>query len=130
MSSALDIVGAREAEAKASRNQLTAEQELRDAWQAFGSAEQAYRVELAKRMTVLHKDGVAWTACRDLALGDERVATLRMERDLARGVREAAEQAAYRLGADRRALGRLVEWSQRIDIRTGGVGEQPAGVAA
>lgn len=130
MTSALDIVGAREAEHKASANQQAAEEALRDAWADYGAAERAYRVELAKKMTQLHASGVAWTASRDIALGDERVAALRFERDIARGVREAADQAAYRLGADRRALGRLVEWSQRIDIRTGGVGEQPVGVAA
>lgn len=130
MSDALDIVGARQAEHKASANQQAAEEQLRDAWAEFGLAERAYRVELAKKMTQLHGTGVAWTACRDLALGDERVAELRYERDMQRGVREACEQAAYRLGADRRALGRLVEWSQRIDIRSGGVGEQPAAVAA
>jgi hypothetical protein len=130
MSNALDIVGAREAEHKASANQQAAEAQLRDAWADYGLAERAYRVELAKKMTQLHASGVAWTACRDLALGDERVAELRYERDVLRGVRESADQAAYRLGADRRALGRLVEWSQRIDIRTGGVGEQPMGVAA
>lgn len=130
MSSALDIVGAREAEHKASANQQAAEEELRDAWDRYGACEREYRMELAKKMTQLHASGVAWTASRDIALGDERVAALRYERDVARGVREAADQAAYRLGADRRALGRLVEWSQRIDIRTGGVGEQPMGVAA
>lgn len=130
MSSALDIVGAREAERRASSNQQDAEQELIDAAGRLADAERAYRVELAKCMTRLHADGIAWTACRDMALGDERVAALRFERDLAKGVKEAADQAAYRLSADRRALGRLVEWSQRIDIRTGGVGEQPATVGA
>lgn len=126
MSSALDIVGAREAESEASRGQLKAEDQLVEAAGRLAEAERSYRVELAKCMTRLHADGIAWTACRDMALGDERVAELRFERDLAKGIKEAADQAAYRLSADRRALGRLVEWSQRIDIRTGGVGEQPA----
>lgn len=130
MSSPLDIVGAREAEHRASANQRDAEQQLIDASQDLAEAERAYRVELAKQMTALHGGGIAWTACRDIALGDERVADLRYRRDLAKGVKEAAEQAGWRLSADRRALGRLVEWSQRIDIRSGGVGEQPAGVAA
>lgn len=126
MSSALDIVGARAAETEASDDQRRAESELIDAAGRLAEAERAYRVELAKCMTALHAGGIAWTACRDMALGDERVADLRYERDLAKGIKEAADQAAYRLSADRRALGRLVEWSQRIDIRTGGVGEQPA----
>jgi hypothetical protein len=129
MNSALDIIGARQAERQATLNQQEAEQELIDSSRRLAEAERAYRVELAKAMTALHAGGIAWTACRDIALGDERVAELRFERDVAKGVKEAAEQAAYRLGADRRALGRLVDWSQRIDIRSGGVGEQPAALA-
>lgn len=63
-----------------------------------------------------HADGKAWTVCGDLARGEPRVAALRRDRDVAEGVLEATKQAAFRRGADRRDLSRLVEWSQRRDL--------------
>ena len=119
MSGPLDLPDAREAEREASALQRGAEQTLREAFSALAGAERSYRVLLAKRITELHADGVAWTACADLARGDERVAQLRFERDVAAGVREAAIQSSWRYAADRKALGRLIEWSARRDLAAG-----------
>lgn len=99
---------------------------MREAFVNLAEKERAYRVELSKRITTLHGDGIAWTACADLARGDEKVARLRMERDIAEGVKEAALQASWRHAADRKALGRLVEWSARRDVASGFEPEQPA----
>jgi len=124
MNSALDIVGAREAERNASQLQQEAEQQLVKAARELAQAEHDYRVALAQEITKVHAAGTAWTACNVLAAGNPAVAALRFNRDLAAGFKEAADQAAWRHSADRRALGRLVDWSQRIDLRSGGMGEE------
>ena len=125
MSEAFDIVGAREAEHAASALQLGSEAQIREAASDLAEAERAYRVELAKEITRLKADGVAWSSTADLARGEKKVADLKYGRDVKKGVYEAAQQAAYRHGADRRALGRLVDWSARIDLRSMGETEQP-----
>ena len=121
----LDITEARAAARLASENQRHGEDMLREAYRASAQAEQSYRVALAKRITELHADGVAWTVCADLARGDQAVARLRFERDVAEGVKEAAQQAAWRHSADRRDVGRFTEWSMRRDLATGAEPEPP-----
>jgi hypothetical protein len=54
-----------------------------------------------------------------LAKGDQSIADLRYERDVALGVREAARQAVYRHSANRRDLEELVDWSKRRDLAEG-----------
>ncbi len=130
MSGPLDIVGARAAEHAASAAQIANETQLRDAAKQLAEAERAYRLELAKAITTIHAEGVAWSSTADLARGNEQVANLRYRRDVLSGVYDAAQQAAYRHGADRRALGRLIDWSARIDLRSNGETEQPFGIAA
>jgi hypothetical protein len=71
-------------------------------------------------MTIVRADGVAWSAAADLARGNSTVAQLRYERDVSAGVLAAAEQAGFRLNADRRILERLVEWSMRRELAEGG----------
>lgn len=91
-----------------------AEQFTREAYKDAAAKEKAYRVALARRITELHGEGAAWTVCQDLARGDERVAHLRYERDVAEGVKEAAQSATWRLTADRKDLAALVAWSMRV----------------
>ena len=121
-----DEADARDAERTASSLQLGSEQALRDAFEKAAETERAYRRALAEAITRLHAAGSAWTACGDLARGDETVSQLRFERDIAEGVKEAAVQSAWRHSANRRALGRLVEWSARRDLSLGADPEQPA----
>ena len=121
-----DETDARRAARLASAQQAGAEDKLRSAYANLAACEHAYRVQLAKRITELHADGVAWTVCADLARGDERVARLRLERDVAHGVREAATQAAWRHAADRKDLGRFIDWSARRDLATGLDPEPPS----
>ena len=113
---------ARQAAHQASQRQVDGERTRVEAATEHAVKELAYRKALAERMTVARAEGVAWTAAADLARGDERVAQLRYERDVAAGVLAAAEQAGYRLNADRRVLERLVEWSMRRELADPGVG--------
>jgi hypothetical protein len=83
----------------------------------FATKEERYRVALAKEIVRQHEDeGVAWSVAPDLARGDKEVAKLRRERDIAEGMKEASVQALWRLAADRRDLGRFIDWSARIDV--------------
>ena len=49
----------------------------------LAEAERQYRIAFRQEVFRLHTlEGVAWTACSDLAKGDETVARLRFERDV------------------------------------------------
>lgn len=111
-----DFGEARAAAENASRAQQAAEDFMREAAKAYALAEEAYRVELAKAIVREHGEGRAWTVCPDLARGDEKVARLRRERDIAEGVKDAASQAAWRRAADRRDTERFIDWSMRREL--------------
>ncbi len=104
---------------EASTMQALAEAALRDASVAAAEAEEAYRKALAECIVTKHAGGVAWTVAADVARGDERVARLRRERDIAEGVREALVQAAWRRAADRKDAQRFADWSQRRELAEG-----------
>ena len=49
----------------------------------LAGATRDYKIALRKEILRLHvSDGVAWTACYELALGEEKVAELRFTRDI------------------------------------------------
>lgn len=121
-----DETDAREAERTASALQLGAEATLREAFASAAEAEREYRRALAAAILQARADGHPATVCADLARGDEHVSELRYKRDVADGVKEAAVQSAWRHAANRKALGRLVEWSARRDLSLGADPEQPA----
>lgn len=111
---------ARDAAAKASRAQEAAETGLRESARDFAEKEERYRIALAKEIVRQHADdGVAWTVAPDLARGDVTVARLRRERDIAEGVREAMQQAAWRRAADRKDTQRFIDWSARREVAEG-----------
>lgn len=117
--------------------QQQAENTLRDAYRDFARKEESYRVALAKEIVRQHaEEGVAWTVAPDLARGDTTVARLRMERDVAEGVKEAMQQAVWRATANRRDAARFCDWSMRRELAEGyghtpePVYEQPIGVRA
>jgi hypothetical protein len=115
-----DFQAAREAAAAASRSQHHAEKALKDAAREYAEKEERYRVELAKEIVRQHSDeGVAWTVAPDLARGNEKVARLRRERDIAEGVREAMQQACWRRAADRKDTQRFIDWSMRREMAEG-----------
>lgn len=126
----LEIEDARDAAYRASELQRLVEDRIRQASRDLAEAERAYRKALAVRMLELRADGHAITACGDLARGDQRVADLRFNRDVAGGVFEAAKQEAFRRGSDRRDLDTLLNWSMKRDLRTDAPPAHWQGVAA
>lgn len=112
---------ARDACYRASVAQRQAEELGRAAARDYAVAEEAYRVALAKEIVRQHaEDGVAWTVAPDLARGDSTVAALRRRRDIAEGVRDAAQQAAWRASADRKDAQRFADWSCRRELAENG----------
>lgn len=110
-----DFNEARAAARTASEAQREAENARRDAAETAARAELAYRKALAVKIVELHAEGVAWTVAQDVARGDEKVATLRYERDVAKGVLDAAEQRAWRHSADRKDTTEFIEWSRAVN---------------
>lgn len=127
MSGPWEIAEARQAANLASAQQKGAENALREAARGLAEAERAYRMSLAQEILRLRADGVAWSSTADLARGDKRVADLKFARDVASGVHEAAQSAAWRHTADRKDVGRFIEWSQRRELAENYL---PADVAA
>ena len=109
-----DFEGAKRAIARASRDQTEAEKWRVGAARDFAEKEEKYRIALATKILELHDAGVAWSSTADLARGDEKVARLRRERDIAEGIREAAEGNAWKCSANRKSLDRLVAWSMAV----------------
>lgn len=120
----------------ASAAQQHAEEELRRAFRTFAEAEEKYRKALAVEIVKAHADGVAWSTAPDLARGDDGVARLRRERDIAEGVKEAMQQAVWRATANRKDAQRFTEWSMRRELAEGygqtpdPTYEKPIGAAA
>lgn len=117
--------------------QEQAEIALRNAYRDFARKEESYRVALAKEIVRQHaQENVAWTVAPDLARGDATVARLRMERDIAEGVKEAMQQAVWRATANRKDAQRFTEWSMRRELAEGygqtpdPTYEKPIGAAA
>lgn len=101
--------------------QHKAEQYLAEKSKEAAEKERAYRQALATEITTLRGSGVASTVARDLARGDAHVSKLQMERDIAEGLRDAAQQSIYRHTANRRDLLAFIEWSKRaafLDLET------------
>jgi DNA-binding transcriptional LysR family regulator len=114
------IEEARTACREATRQQKTAEDNLREAAKDFALAEESYRKALALEIVRQHaEEGAAWTVAPDLARGDSKVAELRRERDIKEGVREAMQQAAWRASANRRDVQRFLDWSARRELAEG-----------
>lgn len=100
--------------------QEQAEIALRNAYRDFARKEESYRVALAKEIVRQHaQENVAWTVAPDLARGDATVARLRMERDIAEGVKEAMQQAVWRATANRKDAQRFTDWSMRRELAEG-----------
>lgn len=109
-----DFAEAKAAAARGAAGQLAGEQTLRESRTKLGSAELAYRKALAVQIVTEHAHGAAWTVAQDLARGDEKVAQLRYERDVAEGVYEAAQTASWRHSADRKDVLELITWSRIV----------------
>ncbi len=110
---------AREACRAASKAQQVAEEQIRHAARSLASAEESYRVALAKRIVEARDEGHPATLCADLARGDALVAKLRVARDVADGMYEAMKQASWRHNNDRKDAQRFADWSMRRELAEG-----------
>lgn len=108
-----DFAEAAQNSRNAQARQQMAEDRLKDAFREFAEAEEVYRLALAKKILVYKSEGFAITACSELARGDREVASLRRQRDIAEGVREAAQSSLWRHNANRKDVLHFSEWSQR-----------------
>ena len=111
-----DFDEARAACRKASRAQEAAEQALKEAYITAARAQESYRRALGDKILDLRADGLPATLCLDLSKGDERIAGLRREWDIAEGVKEAMQQNCWRHTADRKDAQRFADWSQRREM--------------
>lgn len=123
LSNPFEIVEAREAQHKASEMQRNLADELANAHRDLADAERRYRVALTARIKQLHANGfgdghgLAITMCETVAKGEDSIATLRYERDDKAGEVAKLEQLAFAMGADRRGLDGLIDWSKHRDLR-------------
>lgn len=69
---------------------------IRERGKAKAVAERDYRVELAKEILKLRAEGVPVTIINDLARGNERIAELKMNRDIAETLYESNMQFIYK----------------------------------
>lgn len=113
----LEIEDARAAAHSASELQRAVEDRMRESGRALAEAERAYRKRLTERIVQLKAEGTAITACEGIAKGETDVADLRYKRDIAKAMMEAVRQEAFRRGADRADVGRLLDWSMKRDLR-------------
>lgn len=120
MTEPYDFATAVAATRRAAEAQKDAEQDRRDAAKDLAEKERAYRVALAREIVRQHSDeGAAWTVAQDVARGQRSVADLRYERDVAKGVLDAAEQRAWRHTADRRDMHEFIQWSKARELAEG-----------
>lgn len=109
-----DFTQAQEQLRRASVIERAGEQAYRGAQDDLAKKEMTYKIELAKEMVRLRGEGVAQTVAGDLARGDERIAQLRYERDLARGTLAAAHNGMFRRGRMYDGTREFVVWSRQV----------------
>lgn len=110
------------AEARAQANAASvrtqqAEDFFKQCAREYAQKEAAYRQALAEKIVELRAAGQPTTLAGDLARGDKAVSHLKRERDIAEGMKDASLQSLWRLAADRRDLGRFIDWSMRAAFR-------------
>lgn len=69
--------------------------EIRARGKAKAEAERNYRIELAKKILELRASGTPVSIINDLARGDEKIADLKMKRDIEESLYEANMQRIY-----------------------------------
>lgn len=69
--------------------------EIKARGKAKAEAEKDYRVELAKKILELRANGIPVSIINDLARGDEKIANLKMKRDIEESLYESNMQRIY-----------------------------------
>jgi len=100
---------------KEARKQLMeAVNDMKASGRYLATAERDYKIALRKEIFRLHEeDGVAWTACYDLARGDDNVARLRFKRDVHKSDYETALERINAIKVEIRLLEKeaAAEWA-------------------
>lgn len=108
----LQIDEARRACQEIARQRQSARQTFETANEKLANAERDYRK--ARSVKYVENTGAPSAGMRD-ALVDAETADERYERDVARGVVEAAQERLKEIDAQRASLHRLIDWSARLD---------------
>ena len=66
--------------------------EMKETGLKLAYAENEYRKHLTKKILALRSDGVAWTACHDIAKGSEEVSDHLLNRDIQEVLYNAAQE--------------------------------------
>lgn len=111
-----EIEQARDVLANASTQQHDHQEAIRDAVKRAARTDQLYRVARARKVAEFRDAGKAATLCDTLARGDEEVAGLKYDADVAEGDREIAVQEGWRLHANRKDSQELADWSKRREL--------------
>jgi len=111
---AWDYFQAVAASREAQRVQRDSENARRTAVRDAAEAERQYRKALTTAIKRLIDGGTAATAARDLARGQDHIADLGYDRDVAAGDLAILEQASWRHTANRHDVNEFVKWSQRV----------------
>ena len=67
--------------------------EMKSRSKKLAEAEYHYRMALSKRLTELRAEGQAVTHLADIARGEPKIAKLRLDRDIAKGVYDSSQEA-------------------------------------
>jgi hypothetical protein len=113
----LDLDDGRRAASKLARQCREGVEALDRAVKAHSEAEHTYRIAYAKKLVELRGDAVPVGVATDLAKGDETVAQLKYERDLAKGMIDVARERLRQLDGERASLRQLLEWSRKFEDR-------------
>lgn len=108
----LDMHDARDAARRFGEQRREARKQLERCHGALAEAERAYRKARAQAYVIVD----APTAGARDAEVDERTADLRYERDIAKGLIEAAKERLNEIDGERASFHQLTSWSARVDV--------------
>lgn len=113
----LDLDDGRRAASMLARQCRGAVDSLDQAVTRHAEAEHTYRKAYASKLVELRGQAVPATICLELAKGDEQVAKLKFDRDLAKGMIDVARERLRQLDGERASLRQLLEWSRKFEDR-------------
>jgi hypothetical protein len=113
----LDLDDGRRAASMLARQCRDGVNNLDRAVKAHAEAEQVYRMAYATKLVELRGDAIPVGIATELAKGDEHVAKLKFDRDLAKGMIDVARERLRQLDGERASLRQLLEWSRKFEDR-------------
>jgi hypothetical protein len=113
----LDLDDGRRAASMLARQCRDGVNNLDRAVKAHAEAEQSYRIAYATKLVELRSNATPVGIATEMAKGDESVARLKYERDLAKGMIDVARERLRQLDGERASLRQLLEWSRKFEDR-------------